>query len=87
MLEILTTFKPDVAVIDIGLPIMNGYEVAARIRAELGAAIPHMIALTGYGQQNDRAQSAAAGFKQHLVKPIDLTVLIDCIGGSLRAES
>jgi CheY-like chemotaxis protein len=82
-LEIVQVFTPDVAVLDIGLPVMDGYELAGRLRAQLGAKAPRLIALTGYGQENDRARSAEAGFDLHLVKPIDvkrLLVNIDELG-------
>jgi PAS domain S-box-containing protein len=65
----LQAFQPDAAVLDIGLPGMNGYELAARVRAMRGAACS-IIALTGYGQESDRARSAASGFDAHLVKPV-----------------
>ncbi|HEX9103862.1 MAG TPA: PAS domain-containing protein, partial [Polyangia bacterium] len=63
-------FQPNVALLDIGLPVMNGYELAARLRAE-GRSIP-LVALTGYGQESDRQRSSEAGFAAHLVKPIDV---------------
>ena len=63
-------FTPDVALLDIGLPVMNGYELAEKLRAE-GQRIP-LVALTGYGQESDRQRSSAAGFAAHLVKPIDV---------------
>jgi PAS domain S-box-containing protein len=61
---------PDVFVLDIGLPDMSGHELARRLRALDGAGPAMYIALTGYGQADDRAQSAAAGFDYHLVKPV-----------------
>jgi PAS domain S-box-containing protein len=72
-------FLPTVAILDIGLPVMDGYELAARLREELGEQTPRLIALTGYGQPNDRERSASAGFRSHLVKPIDLQMLIDTV--------
>jgi len=62
--------RPDLAVLDIGLPVLDGYQLAARMRALLGNHPCRMIALTGYGQDADLARSAAAGFERHLVKPI-----------------
>ena len=63
------------AFIDIGLPGMNGFELAQCMRADPSLAGIELIALTGYGQQEDRIQSRAAGFSQHLVKPIDAATL------------
>ena len=62
--------KPDIAVLDIGLPVLDGYELAARLRALLGEHPCRLVALSGYGQDGDRARSEAAGFERHLVKPI-----------------
>jgi signal transduction histidine kinase/ActR/RegA family two-component response regulator len=72
-------FAPHVAVLDIGLPVMDGYEVAAQLRQRMGAAVPAFIALTGYGQAHDRARSRAAGFHEHCVKPVDIDVLLRAI--------
>lgn len=70
--EAARQFAPDVALLDIGLPIMDGYEVARQMRAIFGDRTPKLVAITGYGQQSDRARSREAGFDCHLVKPIDL---------------
>jgi signal transduction histidine kinase len=66
------TFMPDVVVLDIGLPGMDGYEVAHRLRQEPGGDRLMLLALTGYGQEEDRRRSREAGFDHHLVKPINL---------------
>jgi signal transduction histidine kinase/ActR/RegA family two-component response regulator len=66
--------RPEVALVDIGLPLMDGFEVAQRVRAALGDA-PFLVALTGYGQPDDRARAAAAGFDAHLTKPMDVEAL------------
>jgi len=63
--------KPDVAIIDIGLPGIDGYEVAQRLRAELGRRIV-LVALTGYGMPEDRMKASRAGFDVHLIKPVGL---------------
>lgn len=68
-------FEPQVAVLDIGLPGMDGYELAARIREKLGATPCRLIALTGYGQEHDRRRCLAAGFDAHMVKPADIELL------------
>lgn len=66
--------KPDVAIIDIGLPGIDGYEVAERLRAELGQRIV-LVALTGYGMPEDRMKASRAGFNAHLIKPVGLPEL------------
>jgi signal transduction histidine kinase len=69
-LRIAQELEPDVAVVDIGLPVMDGYELARRLRALPALERLHLIAVTGYGQSEDRLRSREAGFDEHLVKPI-----------------
>jgi CheY-like chemotaxis protein len=64
-------FRPDLAVLDIGMPRLNGYEAARRIRAEAGGRSVVLVALTGWGQDEDRRRAAEAGFDRHLTKPVD----------------
>ena len=78
-LELVASLTPEVAVLDIGLPVMDGYELGARIRSRMPNC--RLIALTGYGQGEDRARSAAAGFDAHLVKPIEIEALLAAING------
>ncbi len=66
----LDSFTPDAALLDIGLPVMDGYELARALRARLPGV--KLVALTGYGQPEDRARSSAAGFDAHLVKPVSI---------------
>src|SRR5262245_31468956 len=70
--------RPDVAIVDLGLPGLDGYEVASRIRAGAGSAI-RLIALTGSGQDEDRRRGQAAGFHAHLVKPVDVRRLAQAL--------
>lgn len=70
-LPIARAFKPDLVFLDIGLPGMNGYEVAHRLREEIALKSVKLIALSGYGTETDRMRSASAGFHKHLVKPVD----------------
>jgi PAS domain S-box-containing protein len=72
--EAALRLRPEVALIDIGLPGLNGYEVAERVRAALGASI-FLIALTGHSQPEDRQRALAAGFDAHLTKPIEMELL------------
>jgi len=70
-LECVATFQPEVMLLDIGLPGMDGYEVARRVRALPGGEQIRLVALTGYGQTEDRRRALAAGFNDHLVKPVE----------------
>jgi signal transduction histidine kinase/putative methionine-R-sulfoxide reductase with GAF domain len=72
-------FLPDVVLLDIGLPLMDGYEVARRLRADPRLDQVCLIAITGYGQATDRQRSQAAGFDLHLVKPIDTRELAELL--------
>lgn len=71
-------FRPDIAFVDVGLPGLDGYEIARRVRAELGAAI-RLVALTGYGQPEDRRLALEAGFDAHVVKPVAPEALLGVI--------
>jgi len=71
-LEMMKTYTPDVVFLDIGMPGMDGYEVARRIREIPGLAKVVLAALTGWGQQEDRRRTAEASFDHHLVKPPEL---------------
>lgn len=79
-IEQVESFRPDVVLLDIGLPRMNGYDVARRIREMPGGASIVLVALTGWGQDEDRRQSREAGFDHHWVKPVDLGVLRELLG-------
>lgn len=72
--EVATTFQPDIVLLDIGLPIIDGYEVARRMRAA-GLNSSLLIALTGYGREEDRERAHQAGFDMHFTKPIELDTL------------
>ena len=74
-LDTILQQRPDVAVIDIGLPIMDGYEVARRVRKRFSKSEVLLVALTGYGQEQDREAAYQAGFDEHLVKPVNLEKL------------
>ena len=93
-LQMLEQFQPQVAVLDIGLPGMSGYELAERLRSHRNARGCWLIALTGYGTAADVAKAAAAGFRQHLVKPAGPDALLQAVqegleptGGATHAQS
>ena len=70
------TFRPDVVLLDIGLPKLNGYEAARKIREQPWGQTMVLVALTGWGQDEDRQKSKEAGFNGHIVKPVELTALM-----------
>ena len=71
-------FKPDVVLLDIGMPKLSGYEVARRIRDRRGPGVL-IVAITGWGQEEDRLRAREAGFDHHFTKPVDYAVLLDLI--------
>jgi len=85
-LEAAQTFRPDVAFLDIGLPGMNGYELAQRLRQLPGCESVLLVALTGYGQEEDRRRALAAGFDEHLTKPVRYDTLQRLLGERMRIE-
>jgi CheY-like chemotaxis protein len=79
---------PDVILLDIGLPIMDGYEVARRCRDDPGLSKIILVAMTGYGKAEDRRRSQLAGFNAHLVKPVgldDLALLLEHTATTARS--
>jgi PAS domain S-box-containing protein len=75
-IELVKRHHPQAVLLDIGLPGMNGYEVAERLHRELGADTPLLIAMTGYGQKQDRLRAEQAGIDHYLIKPVDLEGLL-----------
>jgi len=82
-LDMAREFRPDVIVLDIGLPGMDGYEVARRLRSTAGFERTPIVAVTGYGQDDDRRRSREAGIDQHLAKPVDPEVLHGLVVNSI----
>lgn len=77
--EAASDFRPDVVLLDIGLPQIDGYEACRRIRQQPGGSDVVMVAVTGWGQDEDRMRSSEAGFDHHLVKPVDQATLEDIL--------
>lgn len=75
-LSMILETRPDVAIVDVGLPVLDGYQVATQVRERMGATAPRLVAMTGYGQEADRRRARDAGFDRHLVKPAELSDII-----------
>jgi PAS domain S-box-containing protein len=84
-IELARSFRPSLVLLDIGLPGMDGYEVAERLRRELADGAPRIVAMTGYGHDADRERSHRAGFAAHLVKPVSLDALQDLLAETNRS--
>jgi signal transduction histidine kinase len=80
--ELILQSRPDVALVDIGLPGFDGHEVAARVRAALGTGVVRLVAMTGFGQDADRQRARDAGFDDHLTKPAKAAQLRGALRGS-----
>jgi CheY-like chemotaxis protein len=87
-IDMASTLRPDLLLLDIGMPQMDGYEACRRIKSEPWGEEMCVVALTGWGQEEDRRKSQAAGFDHHLVKPVEMGQLaqlierLDTPGGS-----
>ena len=86
-LEAAETFRPDMILLDIGLPKLNGFEVARKIREQPWGQAMVLVALTGWGQEEDRRRSRDAGFNHHLTKPVDPLALTNLLARLSLAQS
>lgn len=85
-IEAAEAWRPDVLLLDIGMPYLDGYQVCRRIRQQAwGQSLP-IIALTGFGREADKQRSWAAGFDAHLLKPIDYTTLPELLAKTIAAK-
>ena len=82
-LEIAQRFRPTTALLDIGLPVMDGYELAGRLQTMLDPP-PRLAAVTGYGQESDRERARQAGFDAHFVKPVNLSALVEYVAATAK---
>jgi CheY-like chemotaxis protein len=85
-LRMAATFRPEVVFLDIGLPVMDGYELASRLRDLSDLNGVRLFALTGYGQESDRQKTRAAGFEHHFTKPVDLDAIDAVLAGDVRGD-
>jgi signal transduction histidine kinase/ActR/RegA family two-component response regulator len=85
-LETARSFQPSVVLLDIGLPVMDGYELASRLRSEAASAALSLVAITGYGQSADKARVTLAGFDEHLVKPVEVDMVLEVLGRLARGS-
>jgi PAS domain S-box-containing protein len=85
-IEVAARLRPDVILLDIGLPSLNGYDVCRRMREQDESSEAFILALTGWGQEEDKRRSTAAGFDGHLVKPVNLARLIHMINSRLSLK-
>ena len=84
-MQVAEAFHPEFVLLDIGLPKLNGYEVARRIRQQPWGRDMILVALTGWGQDEDRRRSLEAGFNFHKVKPMELAALEELLAGYVPA--
>jgi CheY-like chemotaxis protein len=75
-------FRPHVVLLDLGMPKLNGYEVARRVRGEAWGRDVFLVACTGWGQPEDRRRSKAAGFDHHIVKPVSPEAVLELVAAS-----
>jgi CheY-like chemotaxis protein len=79
-LEVAASFQPEIIFLDLGMPLMNGYEVAQRLRERPWGKKVKLVALTGWGEAEDRRRTQEAGFDHHLIKPADKAALEEVLG-------
>jgi CheY-like chemotaxis protein len=85
-LELAAEFDPDCVMLDIGLPMIDGYDVARRLRDHDGNRRRMLVAITGYGQDHDVRRALDAGFDRHLVKPVSLAVAMEIVESAAPVE-
>jgi CheY-like chemotaxis protein len=86
-MEIASAFRPDVVLLDIAMPKVNGYEVARTLRSGSGGREMTLVAVTGWGQEDDQQRSAEAGFDRHMTKPVDPILLETFLDSIARRQT
>ena len=84
--DLIVSGRPDAAFIDIGLPDIDGFEVARKINMALGVASPLLVALSGFGRLEDRERALSSGFQIYLAKPVEVTELISVVARAARRD-
>jgi CheY-like chemotaxis protein len=85
-LELAAAFRPDAALLDLGLPLMDGYELAEQLVVRAEERPPVLVAVTGYGQTSDQERTRKAGFHAHIVKPVDVPELMTILDRLFAAD-
>ena len=85
-MQVVLEFTPDVVLLDIGLPLVDGFQVARWIRRQPALRGTLLVALTGYGRESDRQRTAEAGFNYHLVKPVDVSRIEGILANAARSS-
>ena len=86
-LQAVQTFRPDVVVLDLGLPKLDGFEVARRLRSNPETRDILLVAVSGYGQEEHRRRSSEAGFDHHLVKPVNFEALLHAMADAMPPKA
>jgi DNA-binding response OmpR family regulator len=86
-LDLAEDFRPELVLLDIGMPKLDGYEVCRRLRARPGGDGLLIVAVTGWGQENDKRRAREAGFDMHLTKPMDLGLLSDFLNSAPKGAA
>jgi signal transduction histidine kinase/ActR/RegA family two-component response regulator len=86
-LAVLEQWEPEVILSDLGLPDLDGYQLARRIRSQAGSEAPLLVAVSGYGSPDDRARTREAGFHHHVTKPVDAATLAALLGAAPRLSA
>jgi CheY-like chemotaxis protein len=84
--QLIREHRPDVAIVDLGLPVLDGFGVVEALRKDAPELRTRLIALTGYGQSSDRERTRNAGFHEHLVKPVSASAIVDCVRRQLSTH-
>lgn len=86
-LDLIHAWRPEIVLLDLGLPDIDGFEVARRVRQAPGGDAVHLIAISGYGQPDDVKRALEAGFDRHFIKPVEIAELMQWLQASSRVDT